>query len=121
MYVDRAEPLSRVCDARGHTPHLDHALSWHLATVRAWRVFALHAAVEVNTRCVLRQVLTALGYTPHAHIDVLTDSFVSELEASGLWQWALYVRLCTPVADDVTGTSRTYTRRCAVVLDDVCA
>ncbi|NWI19266.1 NUP98 protein, partial [Crypturellus soui] len=76
LYSDRHYELNQLLDPRSATcDPLDHRLSWHL-----W------------------EVLRALNYShlPRQSQGVLNGSYAAQLEAEGLWEWAVFVLLHEP-------------------------
>ncbi|XP_078401075.1 nuclear pore complex protein Nup98-Nup96 isoform X1 [Cetorhinus maximus] len=76
LYSDRHHELHLLLNPRTVTPdHLDYRLSWHL-----W------------------MVLQAMNYThlSEKHQAMVHTSFAAQLEAVGLWEWAVFVLLHIP-------------------------
>ncbi|XP_064636233.1 nuclear pore complex protein Nup98-Nup96-like isoform X2 [Lineus longissimus] len=73
LYGQRSHRLERILAPTTSTPsHLDHRLSWHLANV-----------------------LQSLRYVhlSEQHHAMLNSEFIAQLEAEGLWEWAVFVAL----------------------------
>ncbi|XP_067841675.1 nuclear pore complex protein Nup98-Nup96 isoform X2 [Heptranchias perlo] len=78
LYSDRHHELHPLLNPRTVTPdHLDYRLSWHL-----W------------------MVLQALNYThlSEKHQALVHTSYAAQLEGAGLWEWAIFVLLHIPDA-----------------------
>eukprot|EP01113_Clastostelium_recurvatum_P038585 TRINITY_DN5790_c0_g1_i4.p1 TRINITY_DN5790_c0_g1~~TRINITY_DN5790_c0_g1_i4.p1 ORF type:complete len:1865 (-),score=437.72 TRINITY_DN5790_c0_g1_i4:36-5630(-) len=93
--------LGRVVQPRGYSPHaLDMRLSWLLYT-------ALRALPSLS-----KMVDVTLPYR-------IYSGFAFQLESAGLWEWALYVLLCTASGGPRDGApAREMLFRHAVELDD---
>ena len=76
LYCDRAYGVSKLIGGGGHTPApLDSHLSWLLCSL----------------------FISMDQYAPPPSLYRLYHSYAAQLEAVGLWQWAIYILLHLPV------------------------